>query len=217
MSKKNKTRLAIAVTLLGIAAILGVVAFNTISVKEPAIVFTEPSTAPEPTETPITPAPTLVPKTPEPSPETVITEEPIDKTPKPEKKHKEDPSKEFYLVVGDSQIGIAYGVEESALDKTPGWLETSAYPGEEGVCVIYGHRNRNHLRVLKNVEIGDTIVLRTANGNFDYIVESIEILDNSEALTIPTLDGKRLMISTCYPFHYSGKAPQKYVLVARQL
>ena len=91
-------------------------------------------------------------------------------------------------------------VDESTLKKTPGWLESSAEPGEDGVCVIYGHRNRNHLRALRDVEFGDTLILKTSKGNFKYTVETIEILDKNKALTIPVVDGKCLMISIAIPF-----------------
>ena len=49
---------------------------------------------------------------------------------------------------------------ESTLDKSPGWLTTSVLPGEDGMCVVYGHRNRNHLKVLEKVERGDTITVK---------------------------------------------------------
>ena len=216
MSKKNKIRVAIIAALLGITIILGVIVFTSTTSKEPNIVDIEPTPTPEVEEIQIKPTPS-----PKPNVDTTSTlgptptEEPIvANTPKSNKTHKEDPTDAFSLVVGDSQIGIAYGVDEATLDKSPGWMENSAFPGEEGVCVIYGHRNRNHLRALKNIEIGDVLTLKTANGNFTYTVETIEILDKNEALTIPVVDGKCLMISTCYPFHYSGSAPQKYILIA---
>lgn len=217
MSKKNKVRVAIIATLLGIVIILGVIAFTTLHKEEQPIVTIEPLTTPEIIEIEVKPTPSPEPSiTPTPPPESVPTEEPtVTETSKPKKNYTADPTDAFSLVVGDSQIGIAYGVDEATLDDSPGWLENSAYPGEEGVCVIYGHRNRNHLRALKNVEIGDTLTLKTADGSFTYTVETIEILDKNEALTIPTTDGKCLMISTCYPFHYSGSAPQKYVVVAK--
>ncbi len=217
MSKKNKIRVAVIAALLGITIILGVIVFTSTTPKEPNLVDIEPVRPPTVEEIQIDPTPTPEPTvTPTPVPEPVSTEEPIStETSKPNKTYKEDPTDAFSLVVGNSQIGIAYGVDEATLDKSPGWMENSAFPGEEGVCVIYGHRNRNHLRTLKDVEIGDTLTLKTASGSFTYTVESIEILDKNEALTIPVVDGKCLMISTCYPFHYSGSAPEKYVLIAK--
>lgn len=217
MSKKNKIRVAIIAALLGITIILGVIIFTSTMSKEPNLVDIEPVQTPEVEEIQIEPTPSPEPhfeptSTPEPTP----TEDQIPiEAQKPKKDYIKDPVDAFSLVVGDSKIGIAYGVDEATLDKSPGWMENSAFPGEDGVCVIYGHRNHNHLRALKDVEIGDALTLKTANGIFTYTVETIEILDKNEALTIPTFDGKCLMISTCYPFHYSGSAPEKYVLVAK--
>lgn len=47
----------------------------------------------------------------------------------------------FTLNILSDTISVAYGVEEATLKKTPGWLSTSALPGKEGMCVVYGHRN----------------------------------------------------------------------------
>ena len=120
------------------------------------------------------------------------------------------------LVVGNNSVSVAYGVDDETLENTPGWLETSAMPGEEGTCVIFGHRNRNHLKLLKDVKLGDTIKIKSQGIEYSYIIESISILENDAQLTIPAATGKHLLISTCYPFYYSGSAPQKIVVLAKQ-
>ena len=120
------------------------------------------------------------------------------------------------LIVGNNAVSVAYGVDDETLEKTPGWLETSAMPGEEGTCVIFGHRNRNHLKLLKDVKLGDTIKIKSQGMEYSFIVESISILENDEQLTIPAATGKHLLISTCYPFYYSGYAPQSIVVLAEQ-
>ena len=194
--------------------IIGIVLLWAIPDKEPNLVDIQP-TDPQPTYDvqiiPMAPEEPYIPITEEPEP--VIEEEPLvvnipsDDTPSaPVQDYA------FSLFIGGNKVNVAYGVDKQTLEKTPGWLENSAYPGEAGVCVIYGHRNRNHLRTLKNVEIGDTLTLKTVDGSFSYTVETIEILDKNKALTIHTVDGKYLMISTCYPFRYSGSAPQKLVI-----
>ena len=121
----------------------------------------------------------------------------------------------FTLTILGTNIPVSIGVDNATLDKTPGWLETSAYPGEEGVCVVYGHRNRNHFQVLKDVDFGDTITVTLADGTvLNYTVESIRILEADEELRVPFISGQHLMLTTCYPFYYTGHAPQKYVLIA---
>ena len=121
----------------------------------------------------------------------------------------------FVLTIHGKDITIAPSVDEATLEKTPGWLNTSASPGEEGVCVVYGHRNRNHLQVLKDVTYGETIKVTMLNGTvYTYVIESTEILESNEDLRIPTIDGKHLMLTTCYPFYYTGHAPKKFIIVA---
>ncbi len=119
----------------------------------------------------------------------------------------------FVLTIHGKNVTIAPSVDEATLEKTPGWLNTSASPGEEGVCVVYGHRNRNHLQILKDVTYGEIITATMPNGNvYTYVIESMEILETDEDLRIPTIEGKHLMLTTCYPFYYTGHAPKKYVV-----
>ena len=91
--------------------------------------------------------------------------------------------------------------------------KTSAKPGKEGVCVVYGHRNRNHLLILKEIEAGDEIYVVMPDGKvYTYVVDKTEILSTDEAMRIPTIDGKHMILMTCYPFYYTGHAPQKFVV-----
>ena len=114
----------------------------------------------------------------------------------------------FTLSILNDTISVAYGVEESTLKKTPGWLTTSVLPGENGMCVVYGHRNRNHLKVIEKVTVGDTITA-TKDG-IAYTVSDVAIYESTSDWRLPTLDGSTLVLVTCYPFRYSGHAPGKY-------
>jgi len=121
----------------------------------------------------------------------------------------------FTLSILNDTISVAYGVEESTLKKTPGWLTTSVLPGENGMCVVYGHRNRNHLKVLEKVTVGDTITATKDGIAYTYTVSDIVIYENTSDWRLPTLDGSTLVLVTCYPFRYSGHAPGKYMVTAR--
>ena len=121
----------------------------------------------------------------------------------------------FTLSILNDTISVAYGVEESTLKKTPGWLTTSVLPGESGMCVVYGHRNRNHLKVLEKVERGDTIMVTMDGIAYAYTVSDITIYESTDDLRLPTVDGKTLVLVTCYPFRYSGHAPGKCVVTAQ--
>ena len=214
--KHNIIRIIIIVVLLAIAVVLGIIAFR--SAAEPNLVPIKPVNTPEivdieiiPTPSPEPPAPTIE-VLPEETPIVEEVTENVEESQTPSKKN--DTNAAFFLVIHGEKVNIARGVDEATLKKTPGWLESSAEPGEEGVCVVYGHRNRNHLRALKGIELGDSITVETTNGIYTYVVDTIRIMNADEELIIPTMEGKHLMLSTCYPFHYSGRAPQKYVVVA---
>lgn len=121
----------------------------------------------------------------------------------------------FTLSILNDTISVAYGVEESTLKKTPGWLTTSVLPGESGMCVVYGHRNRNHLKVLEKVTVGDTITATKDGIAYTYAVSDIAIYESTSDWRLPTLDGSTLVLVTCHPFRYSGHAPGKYMVIAR--
>jgi LPXTG-site transpeptidase (sortase) family protein len=217
MKHKTITRVALIATLFSIAVIAGIVLLWTIPDKESNLVDIQPAD-PQPTyDVQIIP---MAPKEPdEPmaeDPESVIEEEPpIVNIPSDDTPSAPVQNCAFSLFIDGSKVNVAYGVDQQTLEKSPGWLENSAYPGEEGTCVVYGHRNRNHLKALKNVKIGDTITVCAAQEELDYVVESIEILAADDPIIIPASTGKHLMLSTCYPFNYSGRAPQKCVVVGR--
>ena len=116
----------------------------------------------------------------------------------------------FTLSILNDTISVAYGVEESTLKKTPGWLTTSVLPGDNGMCVVYGHRNRNHLKVIEKVTVGDTITATKDGIAYTYTVSNVAIYESTSDWRLPTLDGSTLVLVTCYPFRYSGHAPGKY-------
>lgn len=136
-------------------------------------------------------------------------------SPKPIDTAKPSPSLFCTLTIRGSKTEVYDSVEESSLKKRPGWLTTSALPGEDGMCVIYGHRNRRHLRVLEKAEIGDEITVTMADGTqYIYTIIDTKIYESTDELRLPAADGKKLVLVTCYPFHYSGSAPGKYMVQA---
>lgn len=113
---------------------------------------------------------------------------------------------------------MADNVDENTLKGSPGWMPDSAPLGEDGMSVILGHRNRTHLRVLRDVKIGDSILFTYADGRtFEYAVTGITIFENSADWRLPATEGNTLVLVTCYPFQYSGDAPGKYQVVCTQM
>lgn len=215
MKKKYIITAAVLAALTILTVVLGIAVFSPPPDKgDKIIIEPQPTATPElvilqtaePTASPI-PIPT-----PEPTEEATPTPLP---TKKPVASSKPKSSAAFRLKIKDRTISVAHGVEESTLDKTPGWLTTSASPGQDGMCVVYGHRNRTHLRVLEKVKNGDTITAVMPDGTlYTYTVSDIQIYENTADLRLPLTEGKTICLVTCYPFRYSGSAPGKYIVSA---
>lgn len=104
-------------------------------------------------------------------------------------------------------------IEEATLKNHIGWMNTSAKPGEIGVCVVMGHRNKQ-LRCLKDVKKGDVITIVDAGGiAHAYTVESGQIVKDKN-ITFAATYKRVLVLITCYPFYYSGSAPYQYAVTA---
>jgi sortase A len=114
----------------------------------------------------------------------------------------------------DAQLYVVEGDSTRDLRRGPGHLTGTALPGDNGNCVIAGHRD-THLRVLKDIRQGDDILMQTKTGEYLYRVKSIRVVspDYTEPLQ-PTKDAE-LNLITCYPFFYVGSAPKRFVVEAR--
>ena len=119
------------------------------------------------------------------------------------------------LRIGKKEIPVATGVDEATLEDGPGWMPDSVLPGQAGMSVILGHRNRKHLRPLQDVEIGDSLCFRYPDGReYTYTFSEIVLYEDTADWRLPALGGNTLVLVTCYPFHYSGNAPGKYVVIS---
>lgn|GEM_PF-1720076 len=102
-------------------------------------------------------------------------------------------------------------VDEATLKKHIGHLPSSADPGEAGICVLMGHRDRE-LKILKYAEVGNVIIIEKNGIDYRFVVTRIEIQDDDEALVFPVTNRAGLAIVTCYPFDFLGAAPQRMIV-----
>ena len=120
------------------------------------------------------------------------------------------------LIVDNQSVNIYSGIDEETLKNGPGWMPDSVLPGIDGMSVIFGHRNRNHLKIIENVQVGDEISFYYLDGRtISYSVTDVQIFENSADWVFPQPDGNMLVIVTCYPFRYSGNAPGKFQVVCK--
>jgi sortase A len=117
------------------------------------------------------------------------------------------------------RLGMSVAVLEGATSQTlrlgVGHIEGTALPGELGNIGIAGHRD-TYFRDLKDIRASDEIHIQAASGLTRYEVDWIQITAPSDGGIVAPTTGSSLTLVTCYPFHFIGAAPERYVVHARK-
>lgn len=110
-------------------------------------------------------------------------------------------------------LPIFQGTDEDVLKQGVGHFIPSALPGEQNNVILSGHRD-TVFRKLGKVGVGDEVIVATEVGEFLYKIKKVRIVDKDDRTVVVPKPKETLTLTTCYPFHYIGNAPQRYVLVA---
>src|SRR5438477_13135868 len=109
------------------------------------------------------------------------------------------------VLAGSSGQALAFG---------PGHVELTPDAGERGVAVYSAHRD-THFRFLRDVVIGDEIVITRRDGKvFRYRADRSSIVRFDASGIDPLTDGFELVLSTCWPFDAVTPGPDRYLLHA---
>jgi sortase A len=126
-------------------------------------------------------------------------------------------------VVGEIQVPrlglkaiVIQGDSPTNLRRAVGHISKSALPGEWGNVAVAGHRD-TFFRPLRDIRPGDKITFNTPAHGFAYVVESIEIVAPNDIHVLEPSTGHDLTFVTCYPFHFLGPAPKRFIVRAREL
>ena len=111
------------------------------------------------------------------------------------------------------KLPIIQGTDADELKKGVGHFIQSVLPGEEDNCVLSGHRDTIFAELGK-LKIGDQLIVQTSAGTFTYEIKRIRIVDKDDKTVIVPADHAILTLTTCYPFHFVGNAPDRYILIA---
>ena len=115
--------------------------------------------------------------------------------------------------IGASAI-VLEGSSGQALAFGPGHVELSSEAGEPGVAVYSAHRD-THFRFLKDVKIGDEIVVTRRDGStFRYRVTHTSVVPFDNTGIDPRADGRQLVLSTCWPLDAATPGPLRYLVHA---
>jgi sortase A len=126
-------------------------------------------------------------------------------------------------VIGEIQVPrlhlkaiVVQGDSHTILRRAVGHIPETALPGNPGNVALAGHRD-TFFRPLRDIRLGDTIILKTATGDFQYRVESTQVVAAANVEVLNASNGRTLTLITCFPFDYLGAAPNRFVVRAREL
>ena len=117
--------------------------------------------------------------------------------------------------VGVSAI-ILHGTGPKTLRRGVGHIPGTPLPEHGGNFGLAGHRD-SFFRPLKDIRKGDVIELTTLDGTFDYKVEWTKIVTPEETYVLGDEGTPSLTLVTCYPFHYIGSAPKRFIVRAHRI
>jgi sortase A len=109
---------------------------------------------------------------------------------------------------------IAEGDSPQVLRVAIGHVPGTALPAQRGNIGLVAHRD-TFFRRLGEVQTGDLIRIKGPHGSYSYRVTFTDIVSPRETWVLQPATGRTLTLVTCYPFHYIGAAPKRFVVRAR--
>lgn len=126
-------------------------------------------------------------------------------------------------VIGEIQVPrlglkaiVVQGDSLTILRHAVGHIPETALPGRQGNVGLAGHRD-TFFRPLRHIRLGDAIILKTPDGDFQYQVESSSVIAASDVGVLSASNDHMLTLITCFPFNYIGPAPNRFVVHAREV
>lgn len=119
------------------------------------------------------------------------------------------------LIINDLNIEVPIynGTEEHILDRGAGRIKGMAKMDEDGNLGISAHRD-SFFRGLKDIELGDVVLVQSAHGVEKYAVSDVNIVPKEDVSVLAPVEQKTLTLVTCYPFYHVGAAPQRFIVTA---
>lgn len=113
-------------------------------------------------------------------------------------------------------VAILQGTSSKTLQLGVGHIQGTALPGEPGNIGIAGHRD-TYFRSLKDIQVSDRIQIQTAKGLSRYEVDWIQVVAPSDIGVLAPSAKSSITLVTCYPFHFIGAAPERFIVHAHSI
>jgi len=111
---------------------------------------------------------------------------------------------------------VAEGTSPSVLSRAVGHAVGTALPGQPGNITLAAHRD-TFFRHLGDVRSGDVIELKEPGHDYKYQVRFTAVVGPKDTWVLQPTGKETLTLLTCYPFHFVGPAPDRFVIRARRI
>jgi LPXTG-site transpeptidase (sortase) family protein len=111
------------------------------------------------------------------------------------------------------KVPVYQSNSELVMDRGAGIIDGMAYPHEPGNIGISGHRD-GYFRALKDIKVGDPILLETLEGSKRFHIAATEIVAISDKRLLRDTSDQTVTLVTCYPFYFVGHAPKRFIVTA---
>src|ERR1700694_5385169 len=106
---------------------------------------------------------------------------------------------------------IAEGDDSGTLARAVWHIPGTAAPEHIGNVALAGHRD-TFFRGLGRIRLKDLIELETPQGKYEYEVVRMSVVEPDQVEVLDSSNKSELTLVTCYPFHYIGAAPQRFIV-----
>jgi sortase A len=111
------------------------------------------------------------------------------------------------------EVPVFNGTDDLTLNRGVGRICGTAQIGAGGNLGIAGHRD-GFFSGLQDVARGDVIELARPGQIDVYIIDGIQIAEPEDVSVLKSTPTPSLTLVTCFPFHYVGSAPKRYIVRA---
>jgi sortase A len=113
-------------------------------------------------------------------------------------------------------VPVFEGTSDQNLNRGAGRIEGTARIGGAGNVGIAAHRD-GFFRALKDVHVGDALLLEHLAATDSYRVISTTVVDPSDVSVLAPTTTRSVTLVTCYPFYYVGSAPRRFIVRAQRV
>lgn len=116
----------------------------------------------------------------------------------------------------DLVFDVFMGTDDDVLAKGVGMYQSdlTTTPDVGGHTVLSGHRD-SVFSPVGDLEHDDSLYVRYQGIDYHYKIVKSWITDAEDLSVIVEKDEPTLTLSTCYPFHFIGSAPDRYIVEAK--